>query len=143
VWNVPARCEPVIDRTPLLAAIGRTLRARRPVVLAPGEGRAGVGVTTAMIEFAHRNRDDYDIVWWIAAQDPQLVGQQMAQLATTESPELRQRPGHTGSTIVLARYRDLEYFDTGMGQDRVERRRELRRDRARGTETDRRVRRGP
>jgi hypothetical protein len=34
-----------------------------------------------MIEFAHRNRDDYDIVWWIAAQDPQLVGEQMAQLA--------------------------------------------------------------
>ena len=80
-WNVPARCEPVIDRKPLLAAIGRTLREGRPVVLAPGEGRAGVGVTTAMIEFAHRNRDDYDIVWWIAAQHPQLVGEQMAQLA--------------------------------------------------------------
>ena len=80
-WNVPARGEPVIDRKPLLAAIGRTLRAGRPVVLAPGEGHAGVGVTTAMIEFAHRNRDDYDIVWWIAAQHPQLVGEQMAQLA--------------------------------------------------------------
>ena len=80
-WNVPARGEPVIDRKPLLAAIGRTLREGRPVVLAPGEGRAGVGVTTAMIEFAHRNRDDYDIVWWIAAQHPQLVGEQMAQLA--------------------------------------------------------------
>jgi hypothetical protein len=71
----------VIDRKPLLAAIGRTLREGRPVVLAPGEGRAGVGVTTAMIEFAHRNRDDYDIVWWIAAQHPQLIGEQMAQLA--------------------------------------------------------------
>ena len=80
-WNVPARCEPVIDRKPLLAAIRRTLREGRPVVLAPGEGRAGVGITTAMIEFAHRNRDDYDIVWWIAAQDPQLVVEQMAQLA--------------------------------------------------------------
>src|SRR4051812_35409987 len=34
-----------------------------------------------MIEFAHRNRDDYDIVWWIAAQHPQLVSEQMAQLA--------------------------------------------------------------
>ena len=80
-WNVPARGEPVIDRGPLLAAIGRTLGEGRPVVLAPGGGRAGVGVTTAMSEFAHRNRDDYDIVWWIAAQDPQLVGEQMAQLA--------------------------------------------------------------
>jgi hypothetical protein len=80
-WNVPARCEPVIDRKPLLAAIERRMREGRPVVVTPGEGRAGVGVTTAMIEFAHRNRDAYDIVWWIAAQDPQLVGEQMAQLA--------------------------------------------------------------
>jgi hypothetical protein len=40
-WNVSARCEPVIDRKPLLATIGRTLREGRPVVLAPGEGRAG------------------------------------------------------------------------------------------------------
>jgi len=80
-WNVPGRCEPVIDREPLLAAIGRTLREGRPVVLTPGGGRVGVGVTTAMIEFAHRNREDYDLVWWIAAQHPQLVGEQMAQLA--------------------------------------------------------------
>jgi hypothetical protein len=79
-WNVPGRGEPVIDRQPLLAAIGRTLREGRPVVLTPG-GRAGVGVTIAMIEFAHRNREDYDIVWWIAAQHPQLVVEQMAQLA--------------------------------------------------------------
>ena len=71
----------MIDREPLLAAIARRLRAGRPVVLAPGEGHAGVGVTTAMIEFAHRNRDDYDIVWWIAAQHPQLVSEQMAHLA--------------------------------------------------------------
>ena len=79
--ELPARGEPVIDRKPLLAAIGRRLREGRPVVLAPDEGRAGVGVTTAMIEFAHRNRDDYDIVWWIAAQDPQLVGERLAPLA--------------------------------------------------------------
>jgi hypothetical protein len=80
-WNVPSRVEPAIERKPLLAAIGRTLREGRPVVLAPREARSGLGVTTAMIEFAHRNREEYDIVWWIAAQDPQLVGEQMAQLA--------------------------------------------------------------
>jgi hypothetical protein len=50
-------------------------------VVRAADGRAGLGVTTAMIEFAHRNRDAYDIVWWIAAQDPQLVGDQMAHLA--------------------------------------------------------------
>ena len=76
----PDRADPVVDREPL-TAIGKALRAGRPAVVRAADGRAGLGVTTAMIEFAHRNRDAYDIVWWIAAQDPQLVGDQMAHLA--------------------------------------------------------------
>ena len=40
-WNVPARCEPVIDRKPLLAAIGRTLREGRPVVWRPPRAAPG------------------------------------------------------------------------------------------------------
>ena len=34
-----------------------------------------------MIEYAHRSRDQYDIAWWITAEDPPLVSDQMAQLA--------------------------------------------------------------
>jgi tetratricopeptide (TPR) repeat protein len=34
-----------------------------------------------MGEYAHRSRDQYDIAWWITAEDPPLVSDQMAQLA--------------------------------------------------------------
>ena len=79
-WNIPARADPVVEREPV-KAIGKALRAARRAVVRPADGRAGLGATTAIIEFAHRNRDRYDVAWWVAAQDPQLVGDQMAQLA--------------------------------------------------------------
>jgi hypothetical protein len=83
MWNIPARSEPVADRAQLLAAMHGTVQAGEPVVLSADDGRAGLGLgtTTAMIEFAHRNRHEYDVAWWIAAEDPPLVGDRMAQLA--------------------------------------------------------------
>ena len=72
---------PSVDRGPVLAAIENALAAGGPVVVRAADGRAGLGVTTAMVEFAHRYRDAYDVAWWIAAQDPQLIADQMAQLA--------------------------------------------------------------
>jgi hypothetical protein len=81
VWNVPARPEPMVGRRRLMASIGKALRAGRPVVVTPAGGRAGLGTTTTMIEFAHRNRGAYDVGWWIVGTDPQLVGDQLAQLA--------------------------------------------------------------
>jgi hypothetical protein len=78
VWDVPARPDPVADRPQLLAATRRALTAGTTVVL---HGPTGVGTTTAMIELAHRDADDYDVVWWVAAQDPSLVKDRLAELA--------------------------------------------------------------
>ena len=61
----------------------RTLQAGRRALLCPTVGRAGTGATTAMVEFAHRHSDDYDLVWWIRATDPELVPDQLAALAET------------------------------------------------------------
>ena len=82
VWSIPARVEPVVDRQTVLAAISDGVRSGTPVALhGAGGGVAGVGRTTAMIEFAHRNRHQYDLAWWIAAEDPPLVADRMAELA--------------------------------------------------------------
>ena len=81
VWSVPEPGTPSVDRGPVLVAIENALAAGGPVVVRAADGRAGLGVTTAMVQFAHRYREAYDAVWWIAAQDPQLIADQMALLA--------------------------------------------------------------
>jgi hypothetical protein len=79
-WDVPTRPEPVADRAALLAATSTAARSGRPAVLYD-DGPPGLGATTAMIEFAHRNRRAYDVVWWVAAEDLPLVKDRLAELA--------------------------------------------------------------
>ena len=80
-WNIPARSVLLPGHKRLLAAVGRTLQAGDPALLSVAEGSAGTGATTAVIEFSHRHRHDYDIAWWIPAADPELVPDRLAALA--------------------------------------------------------------
>ena len=44
-------------------------------------GLGGVGKTQLAIEYAHRHRDDYDVVWWVRSEEPSQLAEDFGRLA--------------------------------------------------------------
>ncbi|MGW5482558.1 TIR domain-containing protein [Streptomyces sp. NPDC004008] len=82
VWNLPARNASFTGRDSLLVHLRQTLATRGRVAVQALHGRGGVGKTQLAVEYAHRFAGEYELAWWIAAEDPALIPDQLAQLAT-------------------------------------------------------------
>jgi len=81
LWTIPARVAGFTGRDDHLTALNTALRTDGRAVVQVVTGMGGVGKTTMAIEYAHRHRDEFDIAWWVPAQDPTLVPARLAELA--------------------------------------------------------------
>ncbi len=82
VWRAPARNQGFTGRDAAIEELRERLNSSTalagPAVL---QGIGGVGKTQIAIEYLHRFAADYDVVWWISADQPALVVTALADLA--------------------------------------------------------------
>jgi hypothetical protein len=81
VWTIPARVRGFTGRTELLTQLEAATQSGGPTVVQAVSGIGGIGKTTAVIEYAHRHRDEFNVGWWVPAEDPALIPERLAELA--------------------------------------------------------------
>ena len=84
IFSVPTRNPNFTGRGELLLTVRRQLAegATSAVVQAEAvHGLGGVGKTQLVIEYAHRYASDYELVWWIPAEQPATISERLAVLA--------------------------------------------------------------
>ncbi|HEY6793956.1 MAG TPA: TIR domain-containing protein, partial [Kineosporiaceae bacterium] len=82
VWSVPARNAAFTGRSVLLQKLRDNLSIGSVTVEPQAvHGLGGVGKTQLVLEYAHRFMADYDLVWWIPAQQEELIPSVLAEIA--------------------------------------------------------------
>ena len=81
IQNLPSRNKGFTGRDELLDAIREELCGSEGAAAQVLRGMGGVGKTQLAVEYAHRFAEEYDVTWWITAEQPELIGPQFGTLA--------------------------------------------------------------
>ncbi len=84
LWGgVPPRNSNFTGRVDLLDQIRRSLSRHRQSTLIPQplHGLGGVGKSQMAVEFAYRYQSDYQLVWWVQADDERSIRRSLVSLA--------------------------------------------------------------
>ena len=83
VWSVPNRMTSFTGREEALEKLRRQLGSGASFMAVLPQalyGLGGVGKSALALEYAYRNQHDYDVVWWIRAEQPNIANEDLAQL---------------------------------------------------------------
>ena len=114
IWGkVPPRNKNFTGREQLLEDLHRNVAGRVTAVLPYAlHGMGGVGKTQIAIEYAYRYRSEYDLVWWIPADQHRLVPSTLAALAPSLGLQSAQATGiDDAANAVLTALRRGEPID--------------------------------
>jgi tetratricopeptide (TPR) repeat protein len=95
VWNLPRRNPGFTGRDGMMNRLREALQGGSRVAVQALHGMGGVGKTQLALEYAHRFAGEYDLTWWISAEQPELIGEHLAALA--QDPQLGLVPPGTAT----------------------------------------------
>jgi tetratricopeptide (TPR) repeat protein len=83
IWNLPHLRNPnFTGRESLLAALRSALTSGQPAALTQAiHGLGGVGKTQLAVEYAYRHAAEYEVVWWVRAEEAATLAADYAALA--------------------------------------------------------------
>ncbi|MFD0579972.1 tetratricopeptide repeat protein [Dactylosporangium darangshiense] len=77
-----------VGRDAQLDELDRLVQAGAGVVAQAVHGLGGVGKSELALQYAHRHRGRYQVVWWVLADSPEAVEAGLAELAVRLHPDL-------------------------------------------------------
>ncbi|MFN8476074.1 MAG: FxSxx-COOH system tetratricopeptide repeat protein [Anaerolineae bacterium] len=109
IVNIPPRNEYFTGRADLLDALGKALGAGGATAITQPlglHGLGGVGKSQLAIEFFYRHETDYDVAWWLRAEDPTVLAGDIALLAIALKLPEAAAPDQSEAVAAVLRWLD-------------------------------------